>query len=394
VSRFLLFPFANGTGLAHVGACLRVGAELVSRGHDVAMAYGGTLEHLARADGIRLLPVRDLTYDGAKARSPSRWYRDADDFQVYVDADIELMRSFRPDAVLSDTRLGTTLAAEAVGVPQVELMHSLSTMGYGPAPAKPGRWRTPTRSAQNLGRRFGVIPRIEEPLLRHINTVRTRYGLRATDSLWNQSGLVACTTTPELDPAPNLPENWRHVGPVLWSTPTQETLPVGKGSLPMVYVTHGSTGSGASLRRAVKELSRIEVDVLVTCAELVDPADIERLGPRVTARKYLPSEECFKIADVAVIHGGHLTGCAAHLAGVPVAVLPHMADQWSWAARVERLGTGKALPAPRAPGAVRRAITELLEDDGYTTRAAAVGTRLLEWNGPATVATSLENAAG
>ena len=42
MARILLLPHAPTVGLAHIGACLEVGRELRSRGHEVAVAYGGT----------------------------------------------------------------------------------------------------------------------------------------------------------------------------------------------------------------------------------------------------------------------------------------------------------------------------------------------------------------
>jgi UDP:flavonoid glycosyltransferase YjiC (YdhE family) len=171
-------------------------------------------------------------------------------------------------------------------------------------------------------------------------------------------------------------------------------MPVARGERPLVYVTQGTTGSAALLRRAVRDLADAPVDVLVTTGGLCDPAELAALAPNVRAEHYLPGRACLEAADVAVIHGGHITGCEAHRAGVPVVVIPHSSEQWSWAARAEWLGTGIARPAPRLPGSIRRAVMKLLADPGFGRSAATVSAHLQDWDGTRRAADAAERVAG
>jgi UDP:flavonoid glycosyltransferase YjiC (YdhE family) len=76
-----------------------------------------------------------------------------------------------------------------------------------------------------------------------------------------------------------------------------------------------------------------------------------------------------------------------------VVVVPHRADQWVWADRVERLGTGIALREPRAPGAVRRALRRILRTERYRRAAEGVAEHLREWDGAARSADLVEELA-
>jgi UDP:flavonoid glycosyltransferase YjiC (YdhE family) len=89
---------------------------------------------------------------------------------------------------------------------------------------------------------------------------------------------------------------------------------------------------------------------------LVDGVSHARLFPRVSA---------------VVHHGGAGTVAAALRAGVPQVVVPHLLDQFWWAARVQRLGV--AAPAPpmrRLDGdALARAIRAASQSAGLRDRA-------------------------
>jgi UDP:flavonoid glycosyltransferase YjiC (YdhE family) len=82
-----------------------------------------------------------------------------------------------------------------------------------------------------------------------------------------------------------------------------------------------------------------------------------------------------RIAGV-VHHGGAGTTAAAFRAGVPQAVVPHMADQPYWGRRVRALGAGPS-PLPRhkvTAASLAGALAALTGDAGMRARARAVAT--------------------
>jgi UDP:flavonoid glycosyltransferase YjiC (YdhE family) len=390
MGRVALFPLGSGHVLAHPGACRTIAGELSARGHDPVLVYGG-LERELIDDGVPIEPVSELGRGRLGPTSVGRAFGGSDGFGRLVEADLEVLERLRPDAAVVDCRLSAAIACEAAGIPFVSVVHFLrSTPWRAPEPlSRTLRRRARVRRAARLAR--WVLAR--DPLglgtlARITAETRASFGLDP-DRLGFDGDLVACTTTPLLDHTEGMPSHWRYVGPVTWSAPS-DVEPPRRGARPLVYVTQGSTGSAATLARAAVELAREPVDVLVTTAALCDPRELEALAPNVRAERFLPGRACMEAADVAVVHGGHLTTIEAHLAGTPVVVVPHGYDQFVWANRAERLGTGLAVRPPSLPGAIRRAVRRVVRHDRYRRAAAPIADDLRRWDGPANVAGLVE----
>ena len=261
-----------------------------------------------------------------------------------------MLDRLRPDAVVVDLRIPSTLAATRAGVPALALMHFVRSTRYcasrnhgGSArgssgaliacPQRCGRGAAGRRSRSRTGRIWAEA--------------RRRSGLDLAPLI--DGDAVAVTSTPLLDPAV-LPEHWRYVGPISWSAAT-DTEPIDAARGRSSTSRRGSTGSAELLRRAVRELAREDVDLVVTTAGVCEPDELRALAPAARVERLLPTSACLAAADAAVVHGGHLTTAEAHRLGTPVVVLPAAHDHWAWAERVERLGTGVALRPPVAPGA-------------------------------------------
>jgi UDP:flavonoid glycosyltransferase YjiC (YdhE family) len=294
-----------------------------------------------------------------------------------------------------DCRLSAQIACELAGIPLVSVVHFFrSTPWHAPEPlARALRRRARLRRAARIVRwTLDRDPLGLATLARTTAETRARFGLDPARPMF-EGDRVACTTTPLLDPSSRIPPHWRYVGPVTWSVPSEAELPR-RGDRPLVYVTQGSTGSAATLARAVRELAGEPVDVLVTTGALCEPAALEALAENVCAERFLPGRACMEAADVAVVHGGHLTTIEAHAAGTPVVVVPHGFDQFVWANRVERLGTGLAVRPPSLPGAIRRAVRRVLRQERYRRAASAIAEDLRAWDGPANVVDLVEELVG
>jgi UDP:flavonoid glycosyltransferase YjiC (YdhE family) len=391
VSRVLLFPFAPGGGLAHVGACITLARELERRGHETVLAYGGDRTDVVAAEVGGFERVDEVPYERTVGDTVAHWFETPAQLVQLVEGDRRLIERLRPDAVVVDTRLSASYASELSGVPDLALMHFLRLMKWY---REPEPWRRRLREVRRPHRVGAALRRRRDPDLgggkaldRVVAQARQALGLPPLELPWRGS-IVACTTTPLLDPA-ELPSHWRYVGPVTWSSADSSCPPPTRGSRPLVYVTQGTTGSPELLRRIVLELAHEPFDLGISTAGVAE-ADLRALAPAATLDDFLPSARWLAAADVAVIHGGHLTASEAHLAGTPVAVVPFRADQWAWADRVERLGTGIALRAPLLPGAVRRAVHRLLRRERYRLAARRVAAHLAGWDGPARAADLVE----
>lgn len=115
------------------------------------------------------------------------------------------------------------------------------------------------------------------------------------------------------------------------------------------------------------------------------------LPPEVAAFEYAPYSEVLPRACAIVHHGGVGTTGQGLRSGRPVLIVPHAHDQFDNAARVVRLGCGRALPRPRY--SVTTATTELralLNDQNYAARSAEIGAVVRQENGASAAANAIE----
>ena len=117
----------------------------------------------------------------------------------------------------------------------------------------------------------------------------------------------------------------------------------------------------------------------------------EALPEGVAAFEYAPYSEVLPRACAVVHQGGVGTTGQGMRSGRPVLIVPHAHDQFDNAARVVRLGCGRALPRPRynANNATAE-LQALLDNSSYAERAAEVGEIVQKENGAAVAADAIE----
>jgi UDP:flavonoid glycosyltransferase YjiC (YdhE family) len=113
--KFLLLPGNNS--LSHVTKCLAMEEALSARGHQVLIA--ASRKH---ASFLRLLPCRHTVLpdiqevdDGA---APSlAWFRRPERIRACIEAEIALLKAYRPDRILGVFRFTAKAAAAVCGIP-------------------------------------------------------------------------------------------------------------------------------------------------------------------------------------------------------------------------------------------------------------------------------------
>jgi UDP:flavonoid glycosyltransferase YjiC (YdhE family) len=386
MARFLMIPHAPGGTLAHLAACTAVATGLRARGHEPIFAYGGTRPELLDRAGMEWVPVLE-----SRGPMSQDWFESPEDLERILGSQLDAISRLRPAACITSAGVGR-LATEVARVPHLALMHTLAGSPYGRRAVR--RWmvrdlaRHPSRLAGHLRARERGRPS-DGGLI--TGEVRRRLGLPPLDAGTASTGvadLVACTTTPTLDPAVGLPAHWRYVGPLSYGT--------GAGALPSrleaprAYVSQGSTGSDALLRRAVSELAEEGIEVVASTGGLCEPDELRALGA-THAGAILDTRAELVAADVAVIGGGHLTAMEALQAATPTVVLPLTSGQSAAALRADRLGTGIGLWPRVGRGAIARAARRVLGRPRYRESSRRIAARIAaEWDGNARAAALAE----
>lgn len=370
---------AEAVTLAHFARMVTLAKTLDSSEYEVVVASDSRYISLEAPLGSRFRPIRSISSaEFAQALARGKPLYSAETLAQYVEDDLELIDSVKPDLVVGDFRLSLAVSAPLRKVPYAAVVNAywspFAEIVY-PVPDLPMTQILGVRLAQML---FNTVrPSVFALHARPLNHLRRRYGLSPLGKdlrnayTWGDYTLYA--DIPELIPIQKLPAHHRWLGPVLWSTHTPlpgwwNQLPEDK---PLVFITLGSSGQAQLLPMVLAALSRLSVTIVAATAGKIALTDVPA-DAYVT--DYLPMDIVAQCSQLIISNGGSLTTYQALASGVPVIGLCSNMDQLLNMDAVERLGAGLSLRAAEASSAVLvAAATAILDNPSYTQAARRVG---------------------
>jgi len=390
-----------------VQPALALAMGLQRRGHEVLFAAPPENRSWVEYHGLRFAAVgadisaalRGRYDDTAGLREVHRF------MQEVVDAQFESLATLDDEFDLyvgGGLQCAAQSLAERRGRPYVYLAYSPVMLRSS---VHPPTFFSPQRLGPLLNRVLWRLYCIlgNRAALHVVNRGRASLGLGPTGDGYryvfeNDQVFVACD--PELFPRP--PDAGEHVRSVGYlfledgaSLPTELSAFLEAGDAP-IYVGFGSVSL-----RSVEETDRVLAQVAEQLGRrLVISAGADGLG------RSIEGERCFVTGPVnhtllfprcaaIVHHGGAGTTAAAARAGVPQLVLPHSADQFYSARRIEVSGLGPRAFAFRRLNVARLAgrLLSTLDDEQTSARARAAGDRITASDGVGAAAVALEALA-
>jgi MGT family glycosyltransferase len=242
-------------------------------------------------------------------------------------------------------------------------------MGFLP----PKTWMGRARDAFLLELMF----RLARKSLRKVNEVRAELKLEPLKDIWeiyDKANRVLVMTAQAFDfKAKELPANVRYVGPQLgpttglegWDSPWPSTDP---RPLVLVGLSTSEQGQEPLLHKLIGVLGEMEIRALVTTGPAIDPSRFEAPA-NVAVRSFVPHADVMPESALIITHAGHGTVIRAMAAGVPLVCIPLGRDQYDVAARVVWHGAGVKLRAKVKPTALKRGITDVLENVSFRDAA-------------------------
>ncbi len=343
--RFLLVPGNNS--LSHVAKCLALSEILQARGHDVRTAVSRKHSPFLTRMSVEHAVLSDIQENDDSGFPSVEWFRDPAHIADCVNAEVSLLREFRPDRVLGVFRFTLKASAALAGVPYDSLIcgcmipASQEVLGY--APDEPGRENQRIildgffrYAGSKLGRALTSLglPRANGDIRHHLMGERT--------FLWD---------FPEFSPLPVTP-NTIHVGPISWSKWPYDPVDVDgvmSSGRPLAVVAFGTcTVCLSSTRRIVRLLIGLGYTVLVAAGGQHQLLDSIEPHPHLVVKRFAPLPELLPHASLLVTHGGQLTVFEALLHAVPVVVMPFQPEQAHNGVCLERLGCGIRLVPSQA----------------------------------------------
>jgi MGT family glycosyltransferase len=345
---------------------LALASRLAGRGHDVRFLGNRSQRGTIERAGLEFAPFRtapDIDSTGPDTTGVRDWEVDpatafaaiCDHFwfgtaaRIAADTAAEFGRE-PVDALAVDYFLyGALAAAERAGLPAAALWHTT----------------------------FGEFEALNRGLPT-LNAARAEIGLPPLASVFDQFrriDRVLVLTSESFDFAItplDLPANVRHAGPQLpgWDGTSGNRDRLGRGDdRPLILVALSTTYQAQEdlLGRVVTALGTLGVRGLVTTGPAVRPPP--DVPVNVQVRAWVPHAEVLPRASLVITHAGMGTVMAAMAYGVPMICLPMGRDQDGNAARVERLGAGRVLPAGSPAAVIAAAVRSALADPGLADGA-------------------------
>ncbi|GAA4580076.1 glycosyltransferase [Planotetraspora phitsanulokensis] len=368
----------------HVAPILTVAADLIRRGHEVAVLTGTKFKKRTEAAGARFVPLpaeadidegqmdRDFPGRGQLPPGPAQLGFDVkhvfgDPVPAQYDALRSLLAEFPATAVISDAlfigALPLSLAAERRSRP--------TTVALGVSPTFPAT---------------GWGPEVEVDAQRHLGELFRSVGVTLPGFVL--AGLMSVPdhylqlTVPGFEfPRDDLPGSFRFVGPLPPAPAPAFDRPSWWKELlddrPVVVTTQG-TFANTDLEELVVPTLRVlaDSDALVVAAtarsggaELVRAA-MGEVPANARVADFIPFDLLLPHADVLVTNGGYGGVHTALRHGVPLVVGGATEDKPRIAARVEWSGTGVNLgTATPDDAALRTAVDTVLSTPSYRARA-------------------------
>lgn len=374
--------FSSRPAFGHVFAIAPLAAAVRDQGHDVIFASGdGFLERL----GIWGFEARKVGepiewgFQQAASKFPELLEPERPEFGARMFTDVLGPRSYedmstviqetRPDVVVYEaTDVGAGVAAAAAGVPAV--CHSLSLWVTefidGIADRLPYLWE-----------KVGAVPSMDVSV-----------GDSFVD-IWPPSMQAE-------DVAKRVTRHWL-LRPVTWADETADVpdwIKDAKG--PLVFVSLGTIFWGKELlTKVIEGLAKLDCDALILAGVDATPDDFSIESDRLRVTGFVNQAGILRHADVVVHHGGAGTMLGSLAQGLPALVLAEGADRPYTAASLAASGAGISLePRSATPKRIAEAVSGLLGETGYRSRATEIEEEIAKMPSPRDVAVRLISLIG
>ena len=382
--------FAEGATLAHVVRPLMLAKGLDPTNFDVILCRPKSFSKFT--SGLSF-PIRDLECQDSDA-----FVRKLDrgsplyDFPTlchYVEADLALIDSEKPDVIVGDFRLSLSVSARLRSIPYIAICDAYWSPERALTPPLPVMGFTryaPIALTEFLFRRIAPLAfRLHaQPLER----LRAKFGLPTLEydlrRCYTDADLRLFANFPDLFPDVSPHAKAGFIGPIAWSPDFDGDMEFLAGEGSLAYVTMGSSGNPQIIESIVPILEDYGSRIVIATAG--KPLTLKSHSPTTQIFDYLPGSVVCQRASLVVCNGGSPTTNQALTCGVPVLGIAQNMDQFLNMEAIIGFGAGSMIRADRAePFRLRQAIESLISDPKFALQAQALAGSL----GPETASSKL-----
>jgi UDP:flavonoid glycosyltransferase YjiC (YdhE family) len=373
------YLFTTGAGYGHFHPLVPLARALEQAGHVVAFAVGPSLKGMVEAAGFTFFSIGgikredDPEYQTFKAQQQAMPLSLESELFSYprlfasvgtrlrTPSLVDIAQAWQPDLLVREAaQYSAVIAAEHLGLPHVTVAFAaaLKTMAY--FEREVAEFLDPIRRSWALP----PDPTLAAPY-RYLNLAYSPPTFAMQEVGW-----------PGVPPisAP-IPSTTHFIRPEVFDNAGNESLPGWVAQLPArptVYVTLGTEVNSepelypSVLQTIISGLRDLPVNLIVTLGRDKDPSDFGLQPANVHIEPYIPQSLLLPRCDLMVMHGGSNSVLAALDAGIPMVVVPLIADQFFNADAAQRLQLGQVVTREKlTPDAIRAAVNDVLNNLVY-----------------------------
>ncbi len=292
----------------------------------------------------------------------------------YVLDDLELIEKFKPDLIIGDFRLSLSVSARLKNIPYAAISNTYWTTHSNNTYTVP---QLPMTNLLGVGL-SQVLFNLSRPLVfaAHcipLNRLRKKHGLASLGydlrAVYSDADHLWLADMAEYFPISSAAKNCHYLGPLPWS-PRNKIPPWWNeldDSLPIVYVSLGSSGQVSLLPIVLEALATLPLTVIAVTAGRTKLAAVP---DNVYISKFLPGDQAAERAALMICNGGSLSTYQAIQGGTPVLSIVGNLDQHLNMGYIASSGIGESLRSEQANAArVRELAEKMLAETHYKDAA-------------------------
>ncbi len=383
------FLFTVGGGSGHFHPLVPLAQALEHTGHAVAFVSGPIMQQLVESSGFHCFvltakPADDPEYQQFKAQLRTMPMNLATELFSYprifagmacrlrTPQMIEIARQWQPDMFIREgAEYSALVAAEYLGLPHATVAFTSALRGMSIFEREVPEQLNPVRQSVGLAADLH-----HDSLYRYLYLAYTPPGFALQDA-----GYAG-----EPHANRNVPLTTHFVRPDLFDQSGSESLPTWVDQMPArptVYATMGTEVNRdpqfypSVLQTIIEGLRDLPINLIVTLGRGNDPAHFGPQPSNVHIEPYIPQSLLLPRCDLMLMHGGSNSVLAALDLGLPLVIVPLIADQFFNANITEKIGLGKVVSREQlTPEAVRNAVVEVLHNPVYRSEAGKLRAEL------------------
>ncbi|MEM2788973.1 MAG: glycosyltransferase [Candidatus Bathyarchaeia archaeon] len=382
-----------GIGFGHAGRCIPIANRLRDLGAEILFStYKDAVEYIRREGypvveppSMDVMVKPDGTIDFRQTVVNPGPFLAAFMFTRQIETEIRFLRAFKPDVVVSDSRVSPIIAARSLGIPDICIVNQFKI----------------------------IIPR-KKRLLRLAKITETG-GLAIIGKIWVAGPsplLIPDFPPPYTISVENLKMPMRYyrrvkfVGPILPTypdeLPSKEELREKLGfndDKPLIFAPiSGPLKERAYIIEVLKKIFREfpeDYQIVMSTGSPDNPIQVTRYKRNFTVYNWLPNRfEYLKASDLVISRAGHGTLTQNIYYGKPMVLIPTPShtEQTNNAIRVREMGIAEVIEQSEVTvETLLSAVNKVLSDDTYRRNIEDIRSKVIGINGLKTVVETILN---